>query len=369
MTLARAPELEREVRAAAPAAIRAVLAPKLQNVNPYQALLGEALERLGVAVRIKNAPLDYFAGHTEAPVRFVLHLHWVCSMLTDASQVGTARRGSAFLLGLRRLKQRGVRLVWTVHDLHGPLGTHRAWERVYQMLLARMADVLIVHSQGAARAVSRAFRVPAGRMSVVPHGHFAGWYPNDIDRDAARERLGIARGERVVLFFGALRDYKGVPELVRAFSQVDAPNARLLIAGRPQHAGVAEAVGQLARGDWRVDVRLGWVEDRDVQLFYNASDAVALPFRETLTSGSAMLGMSFGRAIVAPEIEAMTSMVPAAGAVWYDRERPGALRGALEYALDAELVSMGERNLAHALEHDWDGIARQTLALYVGGTP
>jgi glycosyltransferase involved in cell wall biosynthesis len=109
------------------------------------------------------------------------------------------------------------------------------------------------------------------------------------------------------------------------------------------------------------------VDDARIQYFMNASDAVVLPYRRSLTSGAAVLAMSFARPCIAPRIGCFGEMLDERGAFLYRR---GGLRDAMEEAMRRrdELPAMGEYNRARAAAWSWDAIAARTLAVYSGSS-
>jgi beta-1,4-mannosyltransferase len=90
------------------------------------------------------------------------------------------------------------------------------------------------------------------------------------------------------------------------------------------------------------------------------------PYRDILTSGAVLLGMSFGRACVAPKIGCIAETLDDAGGILY---APGAsaLLNAMgqAYARREELETMGQHNLEKARLWSWDRVAAQTLDAYM----
>src|SRR5262249_23292444 len=132
-------------------------------------------------------------------------------------------------------------------------------------------------------------------------------------------------------------------------------------AGRT--AGSADALGDAGRAE-RVRLHLRHVRDAEVQVFLNAADLVVLPYRAVLTSGAAMLALSFGRGIVAPRVGCLADLERSGAAILYDPAAPDGLPGALARALDADPVALGERARRFARSLSWDAIARRHLGVY-----
>ena len=77
------------------------------------------------------------------------------------------------------------------------------------------------------------------------------------------------------------------------------------------------------------------VPDEELQLYFNACDLVALPFRQVLNSGSLLLAMSFGCPVVAPRLGSIPEVACPEGWFGYDAANPDGLRSALRAALAA----------------------------------
>jgi glycosyltransferase involved in cell wall biosynthesis len=151
---------------------------------------------------------------------------------------------------------------------------------------------------------------------------------------------------------------------VREFGRLDDPRARLVVAGKPATAELRTAIETAAARDPRVQLHLREIEDGELQIFLNAADVVVLPYDRILNSGSALLGLSFGRPVLVPGIGAMDELRSEIGAAAVHTFEPPLAAGHLRAALDAAVpdpVALIERLRVH---QDWDGIAERTLALY-----
>lgn len=301
--------------------------------NPYQKLLVAGLRKHGVDVVERELEASLRAVAQEKPD--VLHLQNVDDGLQSPLAV------MRFLRALRHVKRAGVRIVWTVHDL-----------RLTRFLM-KSVDAAIVHCDGVLRGAPNVF--------TIPHGHYIDYYENRVGRAEARRIHGIGDSELVFLFLGWIRRYKGVSELVDAFNTLD--GARLLIAGSAPERRLLVSLQR--RAGKHVTIVPEPVDDAHIQHYMNASDAVVLPYRRSLTSGAAVLAMSFARACVAPRIGCFGQMLDERGAFLYGR---GGLRGALQQAIDRRevLPAMGEYNRKRAAAWSWDDIAARTLAVYSG---
>ena len=207
---------------------------------------------------------------------------------------------------------------------------------------------------------------PAPRIAVIPHGHYIDAYPNTVARADARRTLQLPAPSTVYLFLGLIRPYKGLEELLPAFGSLPDPDARLLVAGRPRPADYAARLAAQAAGDGRLYWHPRFVPSDQVQLWMNAADVVALPYRQITTSGAAMLAWSFGKPVIAPALPAFVEPMAAAPflGLLYDPADPRALAEALRQAAQIDWQAQRATILAWARQFDWPGIGQQMAALY-----
>lgn len=330
--------------------------------NPYQRALGAALAKLGVRVEGRAWSWRLL---TQARGTDIVHIHWT-SGPANARGWKFALGFPALALQFAVLRMQGRRIAWTVHNLESHEKRNRLRERLVSLLIGHMAHGVIVHGESAKGLVSRRFGIPARKITVIPHGNYIGWYPNSVGRSEARRRLELGETERVLLFLGNIRPYKGVTELIQVFRRVAAPNSVLVLAGRPLNDDVQNEVQRLAGDDGRVRYFPGFVDDSEVQAYMNAADAVVFPYREVLTSGAVVLAMSFAKACIAPRLGCIPDVLDARGAFLYDADSPEGLSSAVREALDAgeRLVEMGRHNREKAEEWSWDRIAAATMEVY-----
>jgi glycosyltransferase involved in cell wall biosynthesis len=220
--------------------------------------------------------------------------------------------------------------------------------------------------------------VSADRISVIPHGPLLTAQPQ-IERDAARQQLGLPLEAELLLFAGLIEPYKGLADLIAAFGGLAArrPLARLIVAGKPNepfapYARQLDALG--LRGRTVLDLR--FLPEPQLAAYLCAADVVVLPYRATTSSGLLFAARRFGRAVV-------TTAVGDLGEVVVDGESgllappsdPNRLGAAVERLLAdpdlaARLGAAGQR--AATGPESWAEAARRTVALYhrlLQGTP
>jgi glycosyltransferase involved in cell wall biosynthesis len=296
----------------------------------YNDSLYAAVEQLGATVREGVWSGSWLLREMRAGD--VMHLHWPSFQYYDARSswrtlVGFLR----FVTLLSILRARGVRIVWTAHNLYPHDGGRGLWvHRFARRFVIRLAEVVFVHGPSARRLVQREFSVPVHKLREIPHGHWIGYYPDALTRAAARSKLGIDTATYVYAFVGTCKPYKNLDQLLRAFAR-QANDAQLLVVGNFQSPVYLAQIRQLIAelGTDRVRLEPRFIDDSEMQVYLKASDAIVLPYREILTSGSAMLAFGFGRPVVVPRLGALIDVVDESCGVLYDADDPEGLPQAL----------------------------------------
>jgi beta-1,4-mannosyltransferase len=279
--------------------VRVAVAPVLAE-NPYQQLLERELRALGATFEHPKLTLRWGL-RTRADV---LHLHWLeyvtgSHAAESLHVVRVALRTARLFAVLLVLRARGVRVVWTVHNLRPHDAHHARFDLAVSRLVARLADRVIAHSHHAAKLIERTYGVRG--VAVAYHGGYEDHYESDgVDRSAVRRHLRLPEEAHVVLAFGQVRAYKQIPELITAFRTLPDGDLRLVVAGRPDSESLETRVRDAAAGDDRVMLIMAHVPDRDVSELHAVADVAVLGYREVFSSGALMLALSLGVPVVAP---------------------------------------------------------------------
>jgi beta-1,4-mannosyltransferase len=340
--------------------------------NPYGQLLTRSLEARDVRV----VPIPY--GHLFGLRAFsdrpdIVHFQFIAPFVLPAGPSRSWSRalvkGPVFLAQVALLRLAGCRIAWTVHNLVNHERRLAGVEWFFSFLFTRLAHLLIVHGEVARSAVIGAYHLGrrADKVVVVPHPNFIDAYPDRVTRAQARGQLGVDADTVMIACLGMIRAYKGLLELVRAFRPLpDDGRAELWIAGEPVDAALAAELRREANGSPRIHLRLEFLSADEVEVLLKACDVVAMPYRSILTSGAALLAMSFAKPCVAPRLGCLSEVLDESGAFLYDPTDLDGLGGALARAIEssASLPSMGQHNRTRAAAWSWAAAADLLLERY-----
>lgn len=327
--------------------------------KPYNFLLYGALERLGVRVS-EYQTRHLLQGHVD-----IWHIHWPESLIETKSGSRAWFSAQQYRLLLHIARRRGIKLIWTIHDLvpHDLVYPRIEWS-FWQDVIDRVDGVIALTRKGLDLAREKYPHLQTCPSFVIPHGHFRDAYPRTVTREEARQTLGIPPKKRVIAHFGQIRPYKNVPRLVQAFRALPGDDLMLLICGRiSKRTGGRDEIVDAAEGDPRIRLELRYIKPEEIQLFLLAADLMVFPYSEILNSGSAILALSYDRPIVVPNLGALPELRDLVGDTWmrgYEGNIDARiLADALAWALETERPP---RAPLEAL--DWAGIGVQTLDAY-----
>lgn len=356
----QSPTDERDDAVSTNSGIRVLGWPAFQNrQNPYNALLYNALIDLGVEVEEFSTARLLTGGAS------ILHVHWKpTSRIRGKNAARVAMRAAGFLLLLKAARMRGVRVVWTAHNVESHDSTaHPRLERSYWRILPGLLDAVISLSPSAVPLLHA--RYPALRnvpTFVVPHGHYRDAYPRNTTREAARTRFRIDHTARVFAFVGQVRPYKNVIALLRAFREYTDPDLVLLIGGMLKLGYQRAEFDALVAADPRVRVIPDFIGDDELQYIFAAADLAVLPFTSILNSGSAILALSFDRPVLVPRMGSLVDLADQVSPDWVINYDGPITADVLRDGMRAAQLLTNQSAPLDALR--WKNIAEQTRNTY-----
>lgn len=153
---------------------------------------------------------------------------------------------------------------------------------------------------------------PDARFLLKPHplyNHFG----DKVDRIMACERLGLNPEKKTLLFFGLIRDYKGLDLLIEAFDLLD-DSYQLLIAGE-SYGSFDKYEEQIRQSKRSHDIKVfnRYIGDNEVPLFFSASDVCILPYRTATQSGITSIAYHFETPLIATQTGGLSESIEKQG--------------------------------------------------------
>ena len=134
-----------------------------------------------------------------------------------------------------------------------------------------------------------------------------------IEKEEAREKLGLERDEKIILFFGFIRNYKGVDLLLHAMSddRIRQANIKLVIAGEfyEDEKTYLQLIKEHALEN-SIILKTNFIPDSEVKYYLCSCDCVVQPYRNATQSGVTPLAYHFERPMIVTNVGGLPSLVP-----------------------------------------------------------
>ena len=286
----------------------------------------------------------------------VIHLQWWITYLTPI-----------YLVIIIAAKIRRKKIVITMHNI---LPHER---RLFDVLFTRMvvcfADKIIVHSNINKQQAEKQLKISPRKIIVIPHG-VLDQGDNNIGKESSRKKLGIPINSKIVLFFGTIRNYKGLDTLINAMRIVveHDPNTLLLICGKSwidwqQFQNIIEKNGL----EKHICLFIEYIPDTKLKYYFNAADLVVAPYKKSFTGQSAtgLTAIAFNKPLIVSNAGGLPELVLDENSV-FEADDEMELGEKINEVLDdpSLLNKLSEDSKVLRKEYSWDSIAKKTIELY-----
>ncbi len=209
------------------------------------------------------------------------------------------------LVVTRAAHQARIPVITLCHQINEPDATINEWH--FAKIALRYSDGIVTTTQRECDLVRATFSAKPARAG---HHPIYDIFPKTgLTREAARTQLGIAQDEDVLLFFGFVRKYKGLPTLLDALGKMERPPL-LVVAGEfwedeQSYRAQIERLGLQSR----VLIHNRYISNEDIEPYFAAADALALPYLSGSQSGVGMMAVHYGLPIIASDIGGLGEVV------------------------------------------------------------
>ena len=239
----------------------------------------------------------------------------------------------------------------------------RFFDKPFTKYFLGASDAFIVLSDAVGKDLQK-FKPDANFIST-PHplyNHFG----NKMERSEACRKLGIAPNKRNILFFGLIREYKGLDILLEAFSSLD-DSYQLIVAGEPY--GSFEKYEKLIESSpnrERIKLFTSYISDNEVPSFFSSADVCVLPYRTATQSGISAISYHFGLPMITTNVGGLKEAieVPGTGIV-VDKAEPVLVSRAIEDYFNSGKIGNFVTNIEREREKlSWKSFTDKLINLY-----
>lgn len=208
--------------------------------------------------------------------------------------------------------------------------------------------------------------MPNPDCQVTPHPSYNAFCFEHMTKAQARERLGLDFNEKVLLFFGFVRPYKGLKHLLNAMPKIKEclGNVKLLIVGEFGSAeDKGDYVGQIkdlaaSNPDLEDSIVIydGYTPDREVEKYFAACDMVVLPYESATQSGIVQIAYGFERPVVVTNVGGLPDVVSdgRTGYVVPPQNAEALAEAIVRYFAEDKEAEFSENIAAEAYRFSWE---------------
>jgi len=283
--------------------------PEWTYSNAYQKLLYRALnEKYNINVR--GFKPEFFTENILRQNRDkcdYIHLHWLNVFMDLSKENGC----DEVFKTIKIAKKMGYKIIYTAHNIISHDTEHRDREISFRKKLIKEFDYILAHGEFAKIKLINEVSADLKKIYIIEHGVYGDYYPNTISKDEARKKFDLKEDDFVFLFLGNIKGYKGIEPLLNAFNNVrnEYPNAKLIIAGKVADEKSKALLEKAVKKNPSLIYKPGFVKDIEVQIYFNVSDIMVLPYKQILTSGVALLSVTFNTPILAPNTGLLPELI------------------------------------------------------------
>ena len=187
-----------------------------------------------------------------------------------------------------------------------------------------------------------------------------------VDRTEACERLGLDKKVRYAMFFGLIRDYKGLDTLLDAWHKFRRDGYKLLIAGE-FYASRDKYMEQIKRLGLQDDIVLHdfFVADSDVRYYFSAADCVVLPYKTATQSGVTQICYNFCTPVIVTHVGGLAEIVPDGKVGFVCDPSAEGVRNAIERIYEGDTLERFKENMFEERKRfSWQAMCDSIEELY-----
>lgn len=244
---------------------------------------------------------------------------------------------------------------------------------LHEMDIMRWSDRLIAATQAEYAQMLWLYRADRRKVSIVPPGVDAGRFAPQ-PREAARGAVGLAAGEKMLLFVGRLEPLKAVDSIIRAVRVMamvapdDLAGVRVMIVGgevgNPERARLMALAESLGVSQWVEFV--GAKDHSQLPTYYSAAEALLMPSDYESFGMVALEAMAAGTPVIASNVGGLAYLVRdgETGYLVPVRDEVALAARMRDILSDGALRErMGQAAHERAQLYDWSCVAEQVLGV------
>ena len=242
---------------------------------------------------------------------------------------------------------------------------HRPGDRMLTNYFIQRIDGLIAMSKSVlTEANSFRKNLPQG---FCPHPIFDN-YGEKLSFEVAKQKLKLDLNTKYLLFFGFIRDYKGLDLLINAFADVRLRKfpVKLLVAGEYYSSPepYLELIKERNLEDF-IELRTEFIPDDQVNLYFSAADMVVQPYKSATQSGVTQIGYHFNKPMLVTNVGGLSEIIPDGKIGYVVEPESGMIADALvDFYKNARMAEFETNIVEEKMKFSWSNMVQTFLSVY-----
>lgn len=332
--------------------------------NPYQKEIEKRLNTYHINVfKPEQGTKDFFKTKQIFKAD-IIHFHWFDTYILTGDFYKSLFKVIYFLYNLKKLKKNNVKFVWTVHNLHNHENLHLKLERFFMRKFVTMTDAFAVHNEFSKKMLQKKFTVENSKIYKIPHGNYINSYPKaDIKLvNQLKQEIGLISNKTTFMILGHIRPYKGVLDAIAIFKE-QTNNTQLLICGKVKYKDDEALIKKEIKGFSNIKFVSKFIEDNQLTSYIALADVMIYSYKDILTSGALLLGMSFKKVCLASKVGSLAEYLDAKYLFENLEDLHEKIKAVSKYSKE-ELNSVGEHNFKRIQQDTWSLAGDLTKKMY-----
>ena len=221
--------------------------------------------------------------------------------------------------------------------------------------------------------MSKAVMADLNTFTASPHKKFLlhplyTSFGEKLNKFDARNKLKLPVGDKTVLFFGLIRQYKGLDLLLEAMAdtRIKAMNVKLLVAGE-FYEDKASYTNIIDKHNLKEQVVLydAFIPNEEVKTYFSAADLLALPYKHATQSGVTQVAFHFEKPTIVTNVGGLSEIIPDKVCGYVVEPNPTAIADAIvDYFENNREINMATAMHEEKKKYDWSIFSNHIINLY-----
>ncbi|MBM3412769.1 MAG: glycosyltransferase [Bacteroidetes bacterium] len=240
----------------------------------------------------------------------------------------------------------------------------RPGDRLFTHYFIKSCDGFVTMSKSVLKDLQLFAPTKPAKLTVHPlYDQFGPQHPQEF----AREKLGLNSQDKIILFFGFIRPYKGLDLLLAAMQmqQIRSLNIKLLIAGEfyENEVHYRQLIQDYQLQD-QVILRTHFIPDEQVGFYLSAADVVVQPYKTATQSGVTPLAYYFKKPMIVTNVGGLPEMVPHEKAGLVCEPNPEAIAKSIESFYNKGAAYFASGILEERRKYEWSTMIETLFTLH-----